>query len=219
LFVPVAGCQVVPPSVETSTPATTPPPESVAVPEIVTGVPSAKLAPGAGLVIVDAGAVEREMVGLDDVVGCRVAVVGEHLRRIGRRRHVDQPGRPEPVVDVFVPLIAQRPGARRECQRLARLQTRRPGVAPEPQGRVLRGHLHVEGARVRDEVLTGQRVLRLITVGGRTETRITPGTSPSSARIDQRVRVRVLVRHQRAVRRVRAVDRWLPTRLPEDFVA
>ena len=33
----VAGCQVVPPSAETSTPPTTPPPESVAVPVIVTG--------------------------------------------------------------------------------------------------------------------------------------------------------------------------------------
>jgi len=38
--VPVAGCQVVPPSVETSTPATTPPPVSAAVPEIVTCEPS-----------------------------------------------------------------------------------------------------------------------------------------------------------------------------------
>src|SRR5919204_1459469 len=40
LVVPVAGCQVVPPSVETSTPATTPPPLSDAVPEMVTCVPS-----------------------------------------------------------------------------------------------------------------------------------------------------------------------------------
>ena len=45
---PVAGCQVAPPSVETSTPATTPdgllvvvpPPASAAVPLIVTGVPT-----------------------------------------------------------------------------------------------------------------------------------------------------------------------------------
>ena len=41
----VAGCQVVPPSVETSTPATTPPPVSVAVPLIVTDEPSARSAP------------------------------------------------------------------------------------------------------------------------------------------------------------------------------
>ena len=38
--VSVAGCQVAPPSVETSTPATTPPPVSVAVPVIVTALPS-----------------------------------------------------------------------------------------------------------------------------------------------------------------------------------
>ena len=36
LDIVVAGCQVVPPSVETSTPATTPPPASVAVPVMVT---------------------------------------------------------------------------------------------------------------------------------------------------------------------------------------
>src|SRR3954453_3383213 len=42
LVVPVAGCHVAPPSVETSTPATTPP-LSEAVPEIVSSVPSATL--------------------------------------------------------------------------------------------------------------------------------------------------------------------------------
>src|SRR5262249_61041839 len=48
LVVPVAGCQVVPPSVETSTPATTPPPVSAAGPETVTAAPSARFAFGAG---------------------------------------------------------------------------------------------------------------------------------------------------------------------------
>src|SRR5262249_39843673 len=56
-LVPVAGCQGWPPSVETSTPATTPPPVSLAVPETVTRAPSARLAPGAGAVIVAVGAV------------------------------------------------------------------------------------------------------------------------------------------------------------------
>src|SRR5215467_13074752 len=37
---PVAGCQVCPPSVETSTPATTPPPTSTAVPVTVTVMPN-----------------------------------------------------------------------------------------------------------------------------------------------------------------------------------
>ncbi len=55
LVVPVAGCQVKPPSVDTSTPATVPP-ESVAAPVIVTAVPSGTLPPGAGEVIVDVGA-------------------------------------------------------------------------------------------------------------------------------------------------------------------
>ena len=46
-IVMVAGCQVLPPSVETSTPATTPPPVSVAVPVIVTALPSRAVAAGA----------------------------------------------------------------------------------------------------------------------------------------------------------------------------
>src|SRR5690349_9432694 len=46
--VPVAGCQVLPPSVDTSTPATTPP-LSVAVPLTVTCEPSAAADPFAGL--------------------------------------------------------------------------------------------------------------------------------------------------------------------------
>src|SRR5919199_3808714 len=52
---PVATCQVVPPSVETSTPPTTPP-VSVAVPLIVTLLPGATVVPEAGDVIVDVGA-------------------------------------------------------------------------------------------------------------------------------------------------------------------
>src|SRR6185312_949719 len=56
LVVPVAGCQLAPPSVETSTPATVPP-TSLAVPLIVTDAPSATLPPGAGEVIADDGAV------------------------------------------------------------------------------------------------------------------------------------------------------------------
>jgi hypothetical protein len=41
----VTGRQVLPPSVETSTPATTPPPASVAVPLMVTAEPSVRDAP------------------------------------------------------------------------------------------------------------------------------------------------------------------------------
>ena len=45
LVVPVARFQVVPPSVDTSTPATMPPPASVAVPLMVMRVPALMLAP------------------------------------------------------------------------------------------------------------------------------------------------------------------------------
>ena len=55
-MVPVAGCHVEPPSVETSTPATTPP-TSLAVPETVLFTPSCSVAPFAGEVTVAVGAV------------------------------------------------------------------------------------------------------------------------------------------------------------------
>src|SRR3954470_10683939 len=56
-LVPEAGCHVWPLSAETSTPPTTPPPESLAVPETVTGVPTVALLPDVGEVIVAPGAV------------------------------------------------------------------------------------------------------------------------------------------------------------------
>ena len=61
----VAGCQVEPPSVETSTPATTPPPASVELPETVTLLPSVRCWPAVGELIVDVGAV----VSVDAVAG------------------------------------------------------------------------------------------------------------------------------------------------------
>jgi hypothetical protein len=54
---PVAACQCAPPSVETSTAATIPPPVSVAVPVTVTLCPEGREAFGAGEVIVELGAV------------------------------------------------------------------------------------------------------------------------------------------------------------------
>ena len=53
---PVAGCQVLP-STDTSTPATTPPPESAAVPEMVTGTPAWSDLPAPGVVMVAVGGV------------------------------------------------------------------------------------------------------------------------------------------------------------------
>jgi hypothetical protein len=66
---PVAGCQVVPPSVETSTPPTTPPPVSVAVPATVTTLPCARVVLFNGVVTVDVGAV----VSVDAVAGASVS--------------------------------------------------------------------------------------------------------------------------------------------------
>src|SRR6185436_11692138 len=52
---PVAGCQVAPLSKLTSTAATTPPPPSVAVPLMTTGVPASSSAPDAGARITEPG--------------------------------------------------------------------------------------------------------------------------------------------------------------------
>src|SRR6266513_2679515 len=54
--VPDAWCQVTPLSVEASTFVTTPPPESVAVPEIVIALPLCTVEPLSGDVTVDVGA-------------------------------------------------------------------------------------------------------------------------------------------------------------------
>src|SRR5881275_1113612 len=56
-LVPVAGCHVSPPSVETSTPATTPPPVSAAVPVTVTDWVGSSCVDGVGDVIVEVGGV------------------------------------------------------------------------------------------------------------------------------------------------------------------
>ena len=75
-MVNVAGCQVLPPSVETSTPATTPPPASVAVPVIVTAAPSWRFAPTAGEVIVELGGA----VSVDAVAARQPGHQGRRLR-------------------------------------------------------------------------------------------------------------------------------------------
>jgi hypothetical protein len=55
--VPLAAAKVVPPSTDTSTLATVPPPVSLAVPVMVTVVPVNTVVPGAGDVIVEVGGV------------------------------------------------------------------------------------------------------------------------------------------------------------------
>jgi hypothetical protein len=55
--VPVAALKVAPPFTDTSTRATAPPPVSLAVPVMLTGVPVDTSAPALGVVIVDVGGV------------------------------------------------------------------------------------------------------------------------------------------------------------------
>ena len=58
------------------------------------------------------GAVQRQVVGGGAVRLGVAPVVSEDLRAgIGGRGHVEQPGGPEPVVGVHVPLVAQRADA------------------------------------------------------------------------------------------------------------
>ena len=67
LVVPVADFQVLPPSVDTSTPTTTPPPVSDADPLMVTALPEMNEAPAAGLAMTVVGPV----VSLEAVAGVR----------------------------------------------------------------------------------------------------------------------------------------------------
>src|SRR6266700_908121 len=69
---PLAGCHVVPPSTETSTPPTTPPPISVAVPEMLT-VLDCIVEPPLGEVIVELGAVASVDAEAATRPVCRVA--------------------------------------------------------------------------------------------------------------------------------------------------
>ena len=71
--VPVAALKVAPPSTDTSTRATVPPPVSLAVPLMLTVVPVDTVAPAVGDVIIDVGAdVSGVGVGLAGVLGLLV---------------------------------------------------------------------------------------------------------------------------------------------------
>jgi hypothetical protein len=71
--VPVAALKVAPPSTDTSTRATVPPPVSLAVPVMLTVVPVDTVAPAVGDVIIDVGAdVSGVGVGLAGVLGLLV---------------------------------------------------------------------------------------------------------------------------------------------------
>src|SRR5262249_49166826 len=70
---PLAGCQVTPPSTDTSTPPTTPPPTSAAVPVMVTVVPYWTVEPDIGNVMVEVGGVTSVDCEEATKPGCRVA--------------------------------------------------------------------------------------------------------------------------------------------------
>ena len=80
LVVPTAASQVVPPSVDTSTP-TIPPTRTDAVPLIVTALPAANEEPEVGLVIVDVGATASE----DGVAGVRPIAASWADAHIGKQ--------------------------------------------------------------------------------------------------------------------------------------
>src|SRR5262249_30656048 len=135
----------------------------------------------------------------------------------------------ETVVEILIEFVPEdaagkdaRPGYARQQRTTAAGGNR--GVAPEAHRR---GRGRNDDARelplaaLRGENRSGQRVLGTTAVSGRAEPRIAPRAGPHRRieRIDDGAGVRLLVRHQRPVRRVRAVDAPFPARLPEDFVA
>ena len=84
----------------------------------------------------------RHVMGGSAVEPGRAAVVGKDLRvGISRRGQVYQPRRPEPIVGVDVPLVAEGAGTCIERSRLTRRQAGHPGVAPDPQLAALRRRL------------------------------------------------------------------------------
>ena len=120
LVVPVAGFHVAPPSVETSTPTTMPPPVSMAVPVIVTGVPAANDAPFAGDVIADVGASASVEAVAATRPDCSVAGLHAHVgEQVDRRlSHADVGGGDAAIV---IRIQAPRPlhGAGAEHERAA----------------------------------------------------------------------------------------------------
>ena len=164
-------------------------------------------------------AIERQVVRLRRVGLGRAAVVGERLDAAdGRRGELERAGGPEPVVDVDVPLVAERVAAGGQRPRLARRSGSRPRCCATCAGSCTRaGTLMSEVPGVDDEQLTRQRVLGPPAGGGRGVARVAPGPGPGH-RVGRRVEVGVLVGGERAVGR--AVDgARAPARLPENLVA
>ena len=162
--------------------------------------------------------IEREVVR-----GCPwtdgVAEVGEVLGNgAGRRGQPNQAGLPESVVDVFIGLVPDRVRGQR---------LRRPGgelveagVAPQPELALLSGDGHRQVGEVGHIHRAGQAVLGQTGARRRRgEPRVAPGTGPFRARVDLRVRLGFLVRHQGAVWRAGTGDRWLVASTPVGLVS
>ena len=130
----------------------------------------------------------------------------------------DQPGGPEAVVEVLVPLVAER--AVRQHAFGSRRQIGERRVAPEAQAPRIRGHPDRRGAGIDREDGPGQRVFGPPAVSRRTEARVAPRAGPHvRQRIDFGVGVRLLVGDERAIGCAAGRDAVLPARLPEHLVA
>ena len=140
---------------------------------------------------------------------------------IRRSRHPRQARRPEPVVQILVNLVTHDTVSQRRD--LARLQSGDRGVAPEPQARELRRHLHADAAvdvrPVRHVQSAGQRVLRAARVGRRHEAVVAPRARPDGRGVDFRVGLALLVANECPIWGARGVGAVLPAGLPEHLVA
>ena len=148
------------------------------------------------------------------------AVVDQSLRHfVGGRGERHQTSRPEAVLSVFIPLVAERVFTQR--RRFPWFQFGDIGVAPEAQRGVLRRHFDCRGADVDGEDRAGQFVLRTAAIGRGAEPRVAPGAGPDARIlwIERFVGVRLLVADERAMVGARTVDAVFPAGLPEDLVA
>ena len=149
--------------------------------------------------------------------GIGAPVVLEHVTASGGLGQPDRARRAVPVVAVLVPLVADDVAA--DGRRCSGGQGRDPGVAPEAHLPVSRTNPHVDGAAVGLEDRAAQGVLGSTAVAGRAESRIPPRPGPRrGGRVDDAVRMGLLVADERPVGRPAAVDAVLPAGLPEDLV-
>ncbi len=128
------------------------------------------------------------------VIRCRAGVSGTFTRR--GRQVISRPG--GTVVEVFVPFVSERAGGERVV--VPGAASRRRCSARTAVGRPSAGTCDRVRAAVDREHRAGQRVLGPAAVAGRAEPRVAPRAGPHvRRRVDLRVGVRFLVRHQRAV--------------------